>query len=105
MTGEIRKWDVSKIDIKPGNILVLRYHRPMFPGVAGDVPLSGPELEKVLERGTKVFRESLDSIGYTVDKVPVIALTEEWDIAVLNPLELMDKCALAARAKEAAEGD
>lgn len=101
MDDSASRWDIAKIDIKPGNILVLRYHRPSWPGVASErVYLHGEELEKVLKSGKEAFRETLDALGYTHKQIPIICMTEEWDIAVLNPLELMDACATAAKAGE-----
>jgi len=98
VNDDIRTWDIAKLDIKPGNILLIRYTRPTLPGVNGPVPVSGPDLDRTLQSAEDIFRILLDRAGITADMVPVLAMTEEWDIASINPLDLLNVCATAARA-------
>ncbi len=86
----IARWDITKLDIKPGNIVILRYRPP-----AG---VTNQQLQTVLDLSRTVLRRALDTVGTTHEQVPVICMTSDWDIAILNPLDLMDVCATAAKA-------
>ena len=55
---------------------------------------------KVLEAARDSIRAALDAVGLTHDKVPVLAMMEDWDITLLSPLDLLDVCATAARAED-----
>lgn len=104
MEEVLRKWDIGKLEIKPGDILVFRLHRERYPGLGGiDYPLSYELTQGLLEAGKKTVRECLDKIGLTEDKVPILFITEDWDIHAICPLELLYKSNLAAQAKEAAD--
>lgn len=93
-------WQIGKLDIKPGQILVIRWTRPQVPSPSGMVPLMGSEVEKVLQTARDTLRQALDDVGLTHDKVPILSITEDWDITVINPLELMDVCATAEKNKK-----
>ena len=86
----VQTWDVAKFDIKPGEILILRWNR-------GDWILSPREVEQVLQAGQQHFRKALDSLGLTSDKVPILPMTSDWDLLVMSPLDLLDACATAAK--------
>ena len=100
MSGEKQVWDVVKLDIKPGNILILRWNRPSSPTTPVSSKPSVQEVELVLNQAKKTARKALDIVGLTYDKVPVLVTTDEWDFILLNPLDLLDICATAERAKE-----
>lgn len=93
----VRTWDVATLDIKPGTILVLRWHRARFPGVGGNLPVPAHQVEKVLNKAQTACRTALDEIGLTRDKVPILTMTEDWEMLLMRPLDLMDACATAAR--------
>ena len=96
----LRRWDIGKLEVKPGDLLVFRLNREMYPAVGGDRPMPADAVERVFEGAKKVVREALDTIGLTEDKVPLLFLTEDWDIHAISPLDLINKSVMAAKAKE-----
>lgn len=105
MEEVLRTWDIGKLEIKPGDILVFRLHRERYPTPGGSAPLPPDAVRALMEEGKKTVRECLDTIGLTEDKVPVLFITEDWDIHAICPLELLYKSNLAAQAKAAADKD
>lgn len=48
----------------------------------------------VVERAAKAFRGVLDAVGLK-EKVPVLVITDQFDINAICPLEFMDICVQA----------
>lgn len=94
------QWEIGTLDINPGQILLIRWTRPQVLSASGMIPLTGSEVEKVLQAGRNTMRQALDDVGLTHDKVPILAITDDWDLTVINPLELMDVCATAEKNKK-----
>lgn len=101
----VRTWDVATLDIKPGTILVIRWHRAKFPGVGGNLAAPADQVEKVLNKAQSACRAALDEIGLTRDKVPILTMTEDWEMLLMRPLDLMDACATAAKNEGGDDGD
>jgi hypothetical protein len=90
--------DITKMDLKPGQILVIRVTRPTIPGPGGPNPVPWNQILPSIEEAKRAIREALDIVGLTHDKLPVLAMTDDWDVSMWNPLDLLDSCTTAAKA-------
>ncbi|MGD9730142.1 MAG: hypothetical protein AB7L09_02975 [Nitrospira sp.] len=88
-------WKIGVLDIKPGNILLLRLHIDSNPGMIRT--LQQTNLATTMDKAKLTVRAALDSIGLTHDKVPLLVTTDQWDLLLIRPLDLLDACTTAAK--------
>lgn len=83
----VPEFQIAKLGIKAGEIVILRHAPPKgaFPG----------HTVKLIESAHEAVREALDTVGLTEDKVPILAFSDQWEIAVMHPVELLAKMAAA----------
>jgi hypothetical protein len=72
--------------------------------VGGNFAVPADQVEKVLNKAQIACRSALDEIGLTRDKVPILTMTEDWEMLLMRPLDLMDACATASKNEESDDG-
>lgn len=100
MDEVLRTWDIGKLELKPGDILVFRLHRATYPSPGGPVPQTYQEVAPILKAGKDVVRTALDDMG--LQDVHLLFLTEDWDLHAITPLDLIDMNVRSAEAKDKA---
>jgi hypothetical protein len=83
---EPKHWEIGKLELRPGQILIVRY--------TPDPSVNERHTAMVVERAAKAFRGVLDAVGLK-EKVPVLVITDQFDINAICPLEFMDICVQA----------
>lgn len=88
-------WEIGKLELKAGQILVVRYSPPPdehhFTTAAN------------LKAAGEAVRGAIDVAGLK-GKVPVLLITDRFDITAICPLEFMDIC-VTAKDQEKKEGN
>jgi hypothetical protein len=90
---EFTHWEIGKLELKPGQIIVLRYTPEKYPGPGGDRP-DPRHTAAILDHAAKEFANALDLVGLK-GRAHVLAMTDQFDINTICPLEFMDMCVQA----------
>lgn len=90
----MKRWEIGKLELSPGQIIILRYTPERYPGPGGSSYPDPRHVAAVLEASTKSFMSALESVGLK-GRVPVLAITDQFDISTICPLEFMDMCVQA----------
>lgn len=93
---DISHWEIGKLELKPGQIIIVRYSPPKFPAPGGTQVADNSLTNKYLQAAKEAFGSALEQVGLK-DRVPILLMTDDFDINVICPLEFMDIC---VRAKE-----
>lgn len=90
--------DIAKLSLKPGEILVVRMHRTKS---EGRIIVPAGSYTSIAQKAKDTLREALDGMG--LQKVPVLVMTDDWELMTISALELLDTCVLAEQNKEEAD--
>lgn len=79
-------WEIGKLELRPGQIIILRF--------TPDERMSGTHIQAVMTEAKKCLASALETVGLK-GKVPILVITNAFDITTICPLEFMDLCVTA----------